>query len=125
MAAADNRWVSRLATQADDLLTSPRMKVHIQEVNNIPRGPNGKFMSIDVMDAVGSNIRIDTSNQKILRILPRLNEDINEENNSDHMHIDELQLKAGSNSSQLASLLLGLELQNVVRSLPGKRYMIQ
>lgn len=38
-----------------------------------------KTDSIDVMDAVGSNIRIDTSNQKILRILPRLNEDINEE----------------------------------------------
>ena len=41
------------------------------------------------------------------------------------MHIDELQLKAGNTSTQLASLLLGLELQNVVRSLPGKRYMVQ
>lgn len=35
--------------------------------------------SIDVMDAVGSNIKIDSSPLAVLRILPRLNEDINEE----------------------------------------------
>lgn len=35
--------------------------------------------SIDVLDAVGSNIRIDTYGNKVMRILPRLNEDINEE----------------------------------------------
>ncbi len=35
--------------------------------------------SIDVMDAVGSNIRIDTARGEVMRILPRLNEDINEE----------------------------------------------
>jgi len=44
---------------------------------------------------------------------------------SELMHIDELQLKAGSDSTKLSSLLLGLELQAMVRSLPGKRYMIQ
>lgn len=38
-----------------------------------------KTNSIDVMDAVGSNIRIDTSNRQVMRILPRLNEYINEE----------------------------------------------
>ncbi len=38
-----------------------------------------KTESIDVMDAVGSNIRIDTYNWEVKRILPRLNEDINEE----------------------------------------------
>ncbi len=38
-----------------------------------------KTPSIDVMDAMGSNIRIDTRFDRILRILPRLHEDINEE----------------------------------------------
>ncbi len=35
--------------------------------------------SIDVMDAVGSHIRVDSRGRQVLRILPRLNEDINEE----------------------------------------------
>lgn len=38
-----------------------------------------KTESIDVMDAVGSNIRIDSRGIEIMRILPRLNEEINEE----------------------------------------------
>lgn len=38
-----------------------------------------KTETIDVMDAVGSNIRVDSYGQKIMRVLPRLNEDINEE----------------------------------------------
>jgi NADH-quinone oxidoreductase subunit G len=38
-----------------------------------------KTESIDVMDAVGSNIRVDTYGWEVKRILPRLNNDINEE----------------------------------------------
>ena len=38
-----------------------------------------KTESIDVMDAVGSNIRVDTYNWEVKRILPRLNNEINEE----------------------------------------------
>jgi NADH-quinone oxidoreductase subunit G len=38
-----------------------------------------KTDSIDVMDAVGSAIRLDTRGTQVMRILPRLNEDINEE----------------------------------------------
>ena len=38
-----------------------------------------KTESIDVMDAVGSNIRVDTYNWEVKRILPRMNNDINEE----------------------------------------------
>ena len=38
-----------------------------------------KTESIDVMDAVGSNIRIDTYGWEVKRILPRLNNEINEE----------------------------------------------
>ena len=38
-----------------------------------------KTESIDVMDAVGSNIRVDTRGREVMRIVPRENEDVNEE----------------------------------------------
>ncbi len=38
-----------------------------------------KTESIDVMDAVGSNIRVDSRGREVMRILPRVNEGINEE----------------------------------------------
>ena len=38
-----------------------------------------KTESIDVMDAIGSNIRVDTYGWEVKRVLPRINEDINEE----------------------------------------------
>jgi len=38
-----------------------------------------KTPSIDVMDAVGSNIRVDNRGPEVMRVLPRLHEDINEE----------------------------------------------
>jgi NADH-quinone oxidoreductase subunit G len=38
-----------------------------------------KTESIDVLDAVGANIRVDSRGPQVLRILPRLNEDVNEE----------------------------------------------
>jgi len=38
-----------------------------------------KTDSIDVLDAVGSNIRIDSRGGEVLRVQPRLNEEINEE----------------------------------------------
>ncbi len=38
-----------------------------------------KTESIDVMDAVGSAIRVDTRGREVMRILPRINDDINEE----------------------------------------------
>src|SRR6202162_3409761 len=39
----------------------------------------GKPESIDVMDAVGSAIRVDTRGREVMRILPRTNDDVNEE----------------------------------------------
>ncbi|MEO1701840.1 MAG: NADH-quinone oxidoreductase subunit NuoG [Pseudomonadota bacterium] len=38
-----------------------------------------KTESIDVMDAVGSAIRVDTRGREVMRIMPRVNEDVNEE----------------------------------------------
>jgi NADH-quinone oxidoreductase subunit G len=39
----------------------------------------GKTESIDVMDALGSAIRIDSRGREVMRILPRTNDDVNEE----------------------------------------------
>src|SRR5499426_1349237 len=39
----------------------------------------GKTQSVDVMDAVGSAIRVDTRGREVMRILPRVNEAVNEE----------------------------------------------
>ncbi len=39
----------------------------------------GKTESVDVMDAVGSAIRVDTRGRTVMRILPRINEAVNEE----------------------------------------------
>ncbi len=39
----------------------------------------GKTQSVDVMDGVGSSIRVDTRGREVMRILPRLNEAVNEE----------------------------------------------
>ena len=39
----------------------------------------GKTQSVDVMDGLGSAIRVDTRGREVMRILPRVNEAINEE----------------------------------------------
>ena len=38
-----------------------------------------KTLSIDVSDAIGANIRIDSRGREAMRILPRINDDVNEE----------------------------------------------
>ena len=43
------------------------------------RGSCDKTESIDVMDALGSAIRVDTRGREVMRILPRTNDDVNEE----------------------------------------------
>ena len=39
----------------------------------------GKTETVDVMDALGSAIRVDTRGKEVVRILPRINDDVNEE----------------------------------------------
>jgi NADH-quinone oxidoreductase subunit G len=48
--------------------------------------------AIDVMDAVGSNIRLDVRQRQVLRVLPRINEDVNEEwiHDKTRHHVDAL-----------------------------------
>src|SRR3546814_9270361 len=38
-----------------------------------------KTLSIDVSDAVGANIRLDSRGRAVMRALPRVNDDVNEE----------------------------------------------
>jgi NADH-quinone oxidoreductase subunit G len=47
---------------------------------------------IDVMDAVGSNIRLDVRQRQVMRVLPRINEDVNEEwiHDKTRHHVDAL-----------------------------------
>ncbi|MBV9078555.1 MAG: NADH-quinone oxidoreductase subunit G [Methylobacteriaceae bacterium] len=54
-----------------------------------------KTASVDVMDAVGSNIRVDARGREVMRVLPRVNEAINEEWISDktRQHVDGLRLQ--------------------------------
>lgn len=47
-----------------------------------------KTESIDVLDAVGSNIVVSTRGGEVMRVMPRLNEDINEEWISDKTRWD-------------------------------------
>ncbi|MDP9196686.1 MAG: NADH-quinone oxidoreductase subunit NuoG [Pseudomonadota bacterium] len=51
-----------------------------------------KVETVDVMDAVGSNIRVDVRGGEVMRVLPRLHEDVNEEWISDktRFHVDGL-----------------------------------
>jgi NADH-quinone oxidoreductase subunit G len=51
-----------------------------------------KTLAIDVMDAVGTNIRLDSRGRQVLRCLPRINEDVNEEwaHDKTRHHVDGL-----------------------------------
>ncbi len=51
-----------------------------------------KTLAIDVMDAVGTNIRLDSRGRAVLRALPRINEDVNEEwaHDKTRHHVDGL-----------------------------------
>src|SRR5207253_10901592 len=51
-----------------------------------------RVSGIDVMDAIGSNIRLDVRQRQVMRILPRINEDVNEEwiNDKTRHHVDAL-----------------------------------
>jgi NADH-quinone oxidoreductase subunit G len=54
-----------------------------------------KTMGIDMSDAVGTNVRIDSRGRQVLRVLPRVNDDVNEEWASDKTrhHVDGLILR--------------------------------
>ena len=59
-------------------------------------------------------IQLSTEEQKIVDILKE----------KDNVHIDEMYLQSGFSSSTVAAVILNLELQSIVLSLPGKVYKL-
>lgn len=59
-------------------------------------------------------IELSTNEQRIMGILRE----------KDAVHIDEINLRSGLSSSTVAAVILNLELQNVIVSLPGKLYKL-
>ncbi len=53
--------------------------VHKPQSYNVRPWELSKTESVDVMDAVGSSIRVDTRGREVMQIEPRVNEEINEE----------------------------------------------
>ena len=76
MAAPVTKWAVQVE-RADEF--APLLRRAFKVAHDAPAGPVFVGLPIDVMDAVGSNIRIDTRGNEVLRVLPRLNEDVNEE----------------------------------------------
>jgi NADH-quinone oxidoreductase subunit G len=68
---------------------------HKPQAFNVRPWELSKTPSIDVMDAVGSNIRVDARGKEVMRVLPRVHEGINEEWISDktRQHVDGLRLQ--------------------------------
>lgn len=60
-------------------------------------------------------INLSPDEQKIIDILQQ----------HDSVHADELLHTTGISNSQLAALLLGLEMQDIIKALPGKQYRMQ
>ena len=64
-----------------------------------------KTETIDAMDAVGSNIRVDARGREVMRILPRTHDDVNEEWISDKTRFvwDGLQVPSASTGPMCAN----------------------
>ena len=90
-----------------------------------------KTESIDVMDAVGSNIRVDTYGWEVKRILPRINEDINEEWISDktryacdglkNQRLDSPYLKSGNKFKKISWKLAYSKIAEVIKETPSEK----
>jgi len=87
-----------------------------------------KTESIDVMDALGSNIRVDTKGREVMRILPRNNDSVNEEWISDktrfiwdglrRQRLDTPYIRVGG---KLRAVGWDQALKTVVREIKGKK----
>ena len=75
-----------------------------------------KTDSIDVFDALGSNIRVDSKGDKVLRVLPRINEDINQEWISDKTRLPMMDLTI----KDLIDIILGIKTQSWKKFLKKK-----
>lgn len=59
-------------------------------------------------------IELSAEEQQIIQLLQE----------KEQVHIDEINLRSGMSSSAIASAILNLEIQNVIKSLPGKMYQL-
>ena len=82
----------RAGGQSRRRLPGRRAAAEAADASRAGRGSCAGSPAIDVMDAVGSNIRLDVRQRQVMRILPRINEDVNEEWISDKTrhHVDAL-----------------------------------
>ncbi len=90
-----------------------------------------KTESIDVMDAVGSNIRVDTYGWEVKRILPIINEDINEEWISDKtryacdglkfQRLDTPYLKEKNEFKKISWSMAYSKLVEKIKTIPGEK----
>ncbi len=74
----ENGILSEMSANAVDLCPVGAL-THRPWAHNARPWEMRKTETIDVMDAVGSNIRVDTRGAEVMRILPRNNDEVNEE----------------------------------------------
>ena len=70
---------SELQGNVIDLCPVGALTSQAVELQRPALGARRRPRSIDVMDAVGSAIRVDSRGREVMRILPRINEAVNEE----------------------------------------------
>jgi DNA processing protein len=83
----------------------------------------------DLLEAMGWNSIQPTKEKKTQRTLfvelsAEENKIVELLKEKEFVHIDEINIRSGLNSSTIASAILNLELQSIVQSLPGKRYKL-
>ena len=73
-------------------LPGRRADLEAVQLRSAAVGAPKKTLTIDVMDAVGTNIRLDARGRQVLRCVPRVNEDVNEEwaHDKTRHHVDGL-----------------------------------
>ncbi|RYZ56409.1 MAG: DNA-protecting protein DprA [Sphingobacteriales bacterium] len=79
---------------------------------------------LELMNWDKDHIKKTTQQQLFQDLLPEEQQIIDLLREKDSLHTDDLQLATGLSSSRLASILLQLEMRDLIRTLPGKCYRI-
>lgn len=122
MAASYNREVAAYPGRTTDAKSAGPNKLIRTNVASMITGPQ------DLLEVMGwAGRKKDTAKQPqlFLNLSPEEQAIIDALQGKDAMHADELALQAGLRTAQLAATLLQLEMMNLVKTLPGKRYRLQ
>ena len=122
LAASYNREVAAFPGRIFDTKSGGPNKLIRMNVASLIRGAD------DLLETMGWN----NSDNKLKSAQPQLFLNLSEEeqqlmkllSEKDAVHTDELMLKTGQQSSQLAITLLQLEMMGLVKTLPGKMYRV-